>query len=162
MFLNQIVIHSIIRLNYHLQVIIIIHHHYMFDYPNKLLTQIYGFHNSLDFKELIMVMVIVMVVVVTIAHQKDLQRTIRQERKILNSIKEQHQVRFIIVVIQKGLVIGISRAGKAIAAMLRDFVISFQTNLIMLDLVMVFNSIIASYLVVVTFKFNIYFLFKIL
>lgn len=61
----------------------------MSDYcPNRLLTQIFGFHNSPDYKEF--VMVIAMVITIKLDHQKDLQRIIEQEQKILNFTKEQH------------------------------------------------------------------------
>lgn len=98
----------------------------------------------------------VMVMAMVINHQKDLQRIIEQEQKILNSIKVQHLVRLIVIVIiiQKEIVISIDIAEEFIVAKLQDFMIIFQINLIiiMLSRIMVFSSITVGYLVVVTFK----------
>ena len=103
-----------------------------------------------------MVLFMVMAMAMVINHQKDLQRIIEQEQKILNSIKVQHLVRLIVIVIiiQKEIVISIGIVEEIIVAKLQDFMIIFQINLVIIKLsrVMVFSSIIVGYLVVVTFK----------
>ena len=98
----------------------------------------------------------VMVMAMVINHQKDLQRIIKQEQKILDSIKVQYWVRLIVIVIiiQKEIVISIGIVEEIIVAKQQDFMIIFQINLVIIKLsrVMVFSSIIVGYLVVVTFK----------